>query len=93
MDKTIPRPMAQAVSQGQSDAAVRARIADSAEADAASTLLCQPKTEMELERLDGRRGCHYLPMDVFLDAPTRHAHFRVSAVRARLARFRRIGRP
>ena len=68
------------------------RMQAGTKAEAASMPLCQPEAETDLERLDGQRGCHYLPMDVFLDAPTCRAHFRVSAVRARLARFGGFGR-
>ncbi len=100
MDTTRPRTRAQVPSQSESQSQIRRRsnaemgrrMPPGTKAEAASMPLYQQEAETDLERLDGQRGCHYLPMDVFLDAPTCRAHFRVSAVRARLARFGGFGR-
>jgi hypothetical protein len=79
--------MNQTRGRGRDEASAGAPAQVSPQALAAAAPLCQPSVDNELERLDGHRGCHYVPMDVFIDAPTRRVHFRASAIRARLARL------
>lgn len=49
---------------------------------------CRPALDGGLEGLDSRRGCHYVPMDLFIDTNTVQMHFHVSAIRARRDRVR-----
>lgn len=88
MDKFRPRPMIRTAGPARDEAATGRRAHPPARSMTAEASLCKPSVDNELERLDGRRGCHYLPMDVFVDVQTSRAHFRASAIRARLARRR-----
>jgi hypothetical protein len=60
----------------------------SVETGSAGWSQCRSPLDGGLEGLDSRRGCYYVPMDLFIDNTTVQAHFHVSAIRARRERVR-----